>query len=214
MAETSKTEAYFSKYPVRSYSKGQIFVHSGDDPSSIYYLARGNVRQYTISYRGDEIVVNVFKPGAFFPMLWALTKLPNQYFFSAETDVELRAAPVDSVVDFLKSNPDIALDLLTRVYIGLDGVLGRMTHLMAGSARSRLIYELIIECRRFGVKTAEANLRININESMLAARAGLSRETVSREIRKLTKSELVSVSRDGIVIKDIDRLEAKLGKEL
>jgi len=37
-----------------------------------------------------------------------------------------------------------------RVYSGTDGLIGRLAHLMAGTARSRVLYELLIECRRFG----------------------------------------------------------------
>ena len=43
----------------------------------------------------------------------------------------------------LQANPDVVYDLLTRLYRGLDGLLGRMSQLMAGSAKSRLMYELL-----------------------------------------------------------------------
>jgi CRP-like cAMP-binding protein len=211
---TAKIEEHFSQYPLRSYPKGQILIHAGEDPEHIYYLARGKVRQYDISYRGDEIVVNVFKPGAFFPMSWAITRAPNKYFFDAEMAIEVRAAPADTTLAFLQANPDVMFDLLTRLYRGMDGVLGRMVQLMSGSARSRVLYELLVEARRFGKKTENGSYRISINESELAAQAGLSRETVSREVQKLSQSGLVKVSSTGIRIRTMAELEERLAAEL
>jgi CRP-like cAMP-binding protein len=211
---TAKIEAHFASYPLRKYPKGQILIHGGDDPQHIFYLTKGKVRQYDISYRGDEVVMNVYKPGAFFPMLWALTGLPNRHFFSAENDVEVRVAPKDETLEFLKANQDVTLDLLTRLYIGVDGLLGRMAHLMAGSARSRLLYELIIECKRFNEQTEGDVRTVAVSEGDLAARAGLSRETVSREMQKLIKQGLVDIKTQKIIVHDLKKLEEKLGSEL
>lgn len=209
-----KIADYFAQYPQRNYEKGQMLVHAGDQPPAIFYIVSGKVRQYDISYRGDEVVVNVFKEGAFFPMLWAITDAENRYFFAAETDTVVRAAPKQAALAFLRDNPDVMYDLLARLYSGIEGLLGRMTHLMAGSAKSRIMYELIIECRRFGEPQKDGSCIVHITEINLAARAGLSRETVSRELQKIMRDGLVTTNRKGIVITSVATLEAKLGAEL
>ena len=63
-----KVEDFFGSYRPRRYAKGQILIHAQDNPESIFYLLSGRVKEYDISYRGDEIVLNVFSPPAFFPM--------------------------------------------------------------------------------------------------------------------------------------------------
>jgi CRP-like cAMP-binding protein len=78
---TKKVEQFFSRYPLKQYDKGEILILADEDPKYIYNLVEGHVREYDISYRGDEIVVNVFKPPAFFPMSWPIAKTPNRYFF-------------------------------------------------------------------------------------------------------------------------------------
>lgn len=213
-AVSKKLDSHFSQYKLREYPKGQILIHSGDDPELIYYLISGKVRQYDVSCRGDEIIVNVFKPGAFFPMLPVLSGRPNHYFFEAETEVKAHLAPLEETIIFLKSNPDALFDLLTRVYIGLDGFLGRIFHLMSGSAKSRVLYELLIECRRFGEQNKDGGYSIAINEGDLAGRAGLSRETVSREIKKIGRDGFIKVSRKGILISDVKLLEMSLATEI
>src|SRR5690606_27766063 len=135
--------------------------------------------------RGEEIVLNLFKPGAFFPMSHALNGGVSPYIFEAAEDVELKMCPSDQVVTFVREHPDILLDLLSRVYRGTDALLGRIVQLVDGSARTRLLYELIIAAKRFGITEDEEAYVLDISEKDLAARAGLSRETVSREIGKL-----------------------------
>src|SRR5688572_19301178 len=113
-----KIENFFSGYPRRHYRKGQILIHAHDEPTHVFHLLEGKVKQYDISYRGDEVVLNQFKPPAFFPMAHAINRTPNVYFYEAETDVELQQAPSNDAVNFVKNNPDVLYDLLSRVYRG------------------------------------------------------------------------------------------------
>jgi CRP-like cAMP-binding protein len=202
---------FFSKYPKHTYPKGQILVFAGEDPEHIFYLVKGRVRQYDLTYRGDEVAVNIFKPPAFFPMSWAINRTQNQFFFKTEVETEAHVVPPDDAVEFLKANPDVTFDLLSRVYRGTDGILGRMVHLMSGTARSRLLYELIIECRRIGEKHQNGMCTLTLNETDLAARSGLSRETVSREIRHMKAEGWIEITGQKIIVTHIEQLEGSLG---
>ncbi len=207
-----RVEAFFSDYPKRSYPKNHIIVFANEEPEHVYFLVRGSVRMYDISYRGDEVIVNMFKPPSFFPVSWAINRNHNQFFYSTDEESEVYVAPVDETVAFLKSDPDVMFDLLGRVYRGIDGVLGRMVQLMSGSAKSRVLYELIIECRRSQLSPENGKYTLNINEGGLAARTGLTRETVSREIHKLKEKKLMGIGPKGIIIKDIGAMERMLGE--
>ena len=212
LTAAEKIAQFFEKHPVRQYKKGQILIHADDDPDGILYLVSGKVKQYDLTYRGDEVILNVFKPPAFFPMSFAMNRTPNEYFFEADSDVELRKAPIDEVTAFIKSNPDVLYDLLSRVYRGTDGLLRRIAHLMSSTARSRVIYELIVESRRFGQRT-DQGVSINLNETDVASRAGLSRETVNREIHKLKAEDLIRISSKQITIPDPEKLGRVLSDE-
>lgn len=213
-AVTKKIEDFFGRYNLRKYKKGQVLLLNGDEPTHIYHLVSGTVKEYDVTYRGDEIIINVFKPPAFFPMSLAINPAQNPYIYEVETDVELRQAPIEDVLAFIKANPNVLYDLLSRVYRGVDGLLGRLVFLMGSSARSRVIYELIIEARRFGTKLADGSCSLAISEKDLGARAGLTRETVSREINKLKRENLIALRSKNILIKDMSALEHKLGQEV
>jgi CRP-like cAMP-binding protein len=207
---SKRVKDFFDSYPMHAFDKGQILIYGGDDPSGIMYIIKGEVRQYDIAPNGEELVVNVYKPGAFFPMYWAINKTPNNYFFETVNKVEVRQAPIEETVKFVKDNPDVAFDLLSRVYRGLDGVLQRMTQLMGGTAYSRTVFELVNACKRFGKKQDDSSYVIEIQENELAKRAGLTRETFNRELRKLKSQNIVKVSNGGVVINDLKVLEGKI----
>ncbi|HSX33295.1 MAG TPA: Crp/Fnr family transcriptional regulator [Candidatus Saccharimonadales bacterium] len=206
-----KIDRFFSQYPRREYPKGQILVFADESPDHIFYIVKGRVRKYDVSYRGDEVIINVFQPPAFFPMSWAINRTPNRYFYKAETAVALHVVPADAALGFLQDNPDVAFDLLSRLYRGLEGMYGRLVHLMSGTAKSRLLHELLIESKRFGKQQPDNSYELSVTELDLAARSGLSRETVSREMKKLKASGWVTVAKDGIVVRDIASMEAALG---
>lgn len=211
---SGKVEKFFSQFKLRKYAKGQVLILNGDESEYVYHLEKGRVKQYDVTYRGDEIILNIFKPSAFFPMSLVINKTTSPYIYETDTEVELRQAPADDVVAFMHTNPDVVYDLLSRVYHGTDGLLGRMTYLMASSAESRLIYELIIEARRFGKAKKDGSCMLLVSEKDLGARAGLSRETVSREIAKLKSENLIKLDVKNIQITNMSALEKKLGQEV
>lgn len=209
-----KIEKFFASYPLKHFEKDQILIYAGDNPSGVFHIVDGQVRQYDINDQGEEIVVNVFKSPAFFPMNWAINDTPNKYFFEASMPVEARVAPAADVVSFLHSNPDVTYDLLSRLYSGTDGVQRRMAHLMGGSARSRVVFELVIECKRFGEHQKDGSYLLVVHEDELARRAGLSRETVNRELGKLKATGLIGVSHKDMIVNNLDKLEEELGEGL
>jgi CRP/FNR family transcriptional regulator len=208
-----KVATFFANYPEQRFAKRQIIIQAGEQPVYVFYLLEGRVSQYDISSTGSEVVVNVFKPPAFFSMAWAINRSPNQYFFEAATDVVVRQAPPDDVVAFLHQEPDVLFDLLSRVYRGTDGILRRIAHLIGGDAKSRLVFEIINSAQRFGVENG-GGVHIPLKEGDLARHSGMARETVSRVVQQLKKSGLVKVDRNGMSVPSIERLQDELGTNL
>lgn len=208
-----KIETFFLQYPLKRFKKGEIIIYGGEEPSGIFHLLSGKVRQYDIAQSGDEIVVNVFKPPAFFPMSWAINRRKNFYFFETVTPVEIRQAPPGDVIRFLHDNPEVMYNLLSRLYSGADGLERRMAHLMGGSARSRILFELTIECKRFGERLEGDKYRLSVTESELGQRAGLSRETTNRELSRLKSQGLIQYV-GGLIVNDARKIEDELGEGL
>lgn len=209
-----KVADFFTKYQAQSFNKRQLLIRAESELNNVFYIVEGRVSQYDITRSGNEMVINVFKPGAFFPMSSAINHTPNPYFFEASTKTVVHVAPAADAVQFLKDNPDILFDLLARVYRGVDGVLRRMAHLMGGDAKTRLLFELLNAAQRFGEPGQDGSVFIKLKEGELAMHSGLARETVSRIMQGLKSANLVEIESGTIVLKDTAKLEALLGSAL
>lgn len=206
-----KIDFFFTQFKQQKYKKGEILIRADDTPSGIFYLKQGFVREYFISRNGDECVVNIFKPVSFFPMSWAINNTENVYFFEALNAVEVWKAPKERVLAFIKQEPDVLYDLVSRVYRGTDGLLTRMSYLMSGSAYIRVVAELLIQIKRFGqVKANTKQVTIKISEKDFAAQAGMTRETVSREIHILKEKKIIAFTQNTLTVSDLAALEKEL----
>ena len=204
-----KINRFFSQFELKSKPKGAIITDANQDPSGIMFLVEGVVEQYYLLPNGSKVTVNVFKPPAFFPMSWAINRTPNEYFYATQTDIAYRQADPAQTVVFLQSQPEVVFDLLSRVYRGTDALLKRLVVASSGSATNRLIFELVIESLRFGEEADSSRKLIKIKQNTLADRSGLARETVSRELHKLSVNGLLELTKTGIIV-DVSKLEQQL----
>lgn len=204
-----KLNEHFGSSKTELYPKGKILTLANHEPQGVSFLLEGIIEQYDVTPDGNKITVNVFKPPAFFPMSWAINKTPNTYFFAALTEVKLKRADADKTVEFLRANPDVLFNLLSRVYKGTDALLKRLVVTARNVAVNRLAFELLIESYRFGARQDDNKCFVKIKQTDLAARSGLARETVSRELHKLETDGLISLKNRGIVV-DTELLEKRM----
>jgi CRP-like cAMP-binding protein len=181
---------FFANYESADYVKGDIIIFARMNLESVFYLESGSVIEYDINSKGVRTILNTFKTGAYFPMSNAVNHIDTDYFFEANEKVRVIKAPAADVVEFIKSNPDIMLDLLQRVFRGADGLLARQVAMMQGDAGIRVMQELNIIAARFGSEPFEGGdlLTKRVSEVDLSERSGLARETISRAIQKLKKN--------------------------
>ena len=201
---------FFNDYPLQKYKKGHLLILPGEMTETAYFLVEGKIKVYDKSYRGDEIIITNRIPPNLFPISFVLNSEPTRYYYEASTDITVHMAPTSDVRQFFDANPKIVLDLLSTAYTVLNNVLERMVHYITSNAKHRLIYALITECREFGTEELNNSYRINVNEKEIGSRAGLSRETVSREARSLKRMKLLEVHHNYMIIPDLQRLESYL----
>lgn len=189
-----KILTFFSAFPSQEVKRTRILIRPEDPPDTIYFVESGFVRQYIISEAHEEVTVNIFKPLSFFPMMGLVTGMKNTYYFVTASDCRIRRAPSVKVLTFVKENPNVLYDLLRRLYIGIDGLLIQMEQLMSSNARKRITTLLTLLGKRIGEKSDVGKLlKIRLTHQQLASLTGLSRETVSREMKKLEREKFFRI---------------------
>ena len=111
------------------------------------------------------------------------------------------------MLDFLGANAEMTLDLLSHLYDRLDDVIDRMVHLVARSAKSRIVHELIVMCGQLGDARVGGGYSLSMTEKELGAKIGLSRETVSREMRSLKEKGLLEINHKHIIVSNLNKLQ-------
>ena len=208
LTTNKKVETFFSSYRTQSFKKGDQIIKPEKAVPGVFYLIDGVVRMYTVSKEGEEMTINTFKPSSFFPVGWAINDSPNRYIYEGETDGSISIAPKDQLVYFLKSEPDVLFDLLTRIYRGLDGYFMRMESLLGGDAYVRTATQLLIHAKRFGAESGNGNsYHLKLTHHDIASLSGLSRETVTREIKKMSGKGIISYSGQDFHIHNLEQLE-------
>lgn len=200
-----QVDDFFGSYKEVSYPKGQLLLLPGDLTGNVYYLEDGRVSVYDISYRGDEIILFTFMPNSYFPMASVINNVANRFFYKTDTPARVRIAPAADFNTFIRNNSAMSYHLLSRAYNRFEYTLERTLHLVSGSARSRLIFELIVEFKSYGKGDSNTGY-IETSESSVASRAGLSRETVSREMKHLKEAGLVALTAHKIHLNDVATL--------
>jgi len=196
------------------FKKGDVLIRSEEDPAGIYFLKSGVVKMSTFFSDGTEITFNFFKPGSFFPMIWAIAETKNSYDFQAVTDTEVYRVSKREVLLFLEKDNGVYSNLVKRILIGFDGLLGSLPYLLSGGSTKRVAAAILFLGRRFGQKAKEGLiLNIKVRHEDLAGMAALSRETVSLAIKRFERKGIIQQKNRFIIIRNIERLKSLAGIE-
>ena len=203
-------EVFFTQFnSTYKFKKTKLILWPEVQPLGVFYVKSGFIRQYLISKNGKELTVNILKPETYFPVIWAINNVVNIYFYESLTEVTLLKAPRDEVVKQLENHPELLYDLTKRTLSGLDGITRIMETLLTGNAYEQITSVLLVLAQRFGKLTGKKEILICIplTHRLIGTLAGLSRETTSLELEKLTKNKIISRKNRFILIKNLEKLE-------
>lgn len=196
-------DLFFAKAKPLQYKKGEVIFRAGDQPPGIYYLASGYVRVYSFSRSGEELTLIIFRRGDIFPVSWALNAAVSAYFVEAMTKASLWRVSREEFLDYVRGQPEILFELTHRVMERFLGLMERMEHLVFGNAHSKVASILLICAERFGRRVGkETIIDVPLTHNDIATLVGLTRETVSIEMKKLEKRGCVGSRRRHLVVKN------------
>ena len=208
-AVEEKLYKFFSKFPLIEYKKSNILLRPEDTPQGISYLSQGYVRIFFITKNGHEFTLNIFKPGSFFPLTWAISNIDNTYFYEAMSDIQILRAPKDVFLDFIRKDREILYLVSHRLLVGIDGITSRLEYLITGDARCKVANVLLMLSRRFGkvnLKNGHIKIDFNITQKDIAQLAGLTRETVCFEMKKLEANKSIKRANNSYIICNVKKL--------
>jgi CRP/FNR family transcriptional regulator len=208
-----KLNNFFADYPKLKYGRGHVVIPAYSLPAGVYLVKKGHVKQYILNTEGRELVVNIYKKGSFFPMVWAMTETINKYFFEVIDEAEVNRAPKDKMVQFLKREPAVMFDLLERLYTGIDGLLEQTAQNVMGSSKQKVVASLLLMGRRFGEQRGnKIMLKRYFSHKVWGQMSGTSREEVTRILADLRKIKMIDIDHKQLSLVDVNGLEKVLAE--
>ncbi|MFZ5438059.1 MAG: Crp/Fnr family transcriptional regulator [Patescibacteria group bacterium] len=200
-------KSFFENYRTFTYKTGETIIQPGDKLTTIYYLESGYVSQQVISENGEDFILNIFKPGSYFPISLVLQGSENEYFYESLTEVRIKKAPIKEVLLFLKNNPQAMEELLLRLSAGLNMLANRTEALVFGDAGRKVAATLYFTAQRFGkTKNKKTIINFPLTHKRIATMTGITRETVSIEMSKLKKSQIIDYQGKQVSVLDMKKL--------
>jgi CRP-like cAMP-binding protein len=196
------------------HSKGEVIVVGDDSNPEVYYLSKGFVKVYSIDDQGDEYTHIIYKAGDIFPFIWALKGLKRHVFYEAIESIVLWKLPKENFLEYLKAHTDsVSYSVLMQLADQFNIYADRLDNLQYKSAYERVVYRLLFLGGRFGKKQGEKIvIDAPITHKIIASSINLARESVSRELEKLTKKGLIGSEDGRIVIKNVQLLSGEFSE--
>ena len=191
-------------------AKGSILFKEGDDGEHLYIIIDGKLKLGTSSGDGRENLLSILGPGEMFGELSLFDPGPRTSTATAVTDAKLLSLSHEKVIPWLRENPEVSLQLLTRLSQRLRRTNEAVGDLVFSDVPGRVAKALIDLGDRFG-KTTPEGLLVNhdLTQEELAQLVGASRETVNKALADFAGRGWLKLDGRSVLIADVDRLSKR-----
>ena len=204
------------------FKKGEVILHPHDETNYLHVIDEGMVKIYTINAKGDQSISIIYGPRELFPLSCVIEeRMKNIYFearmkdtyFEAMTDCKIELVPKDIFIEKLKTNADVSYAFSRKVLEQFAMYASRVSNLEFKFSRERLAYRLLVLAARFGEKKDGKYVLPYISQQDLAATLNLTRESVSREMSRFERLEIIGYGDSNIILMKPDDLHSEIGKD-
>jgi CRP/FNR family transcriptional regulator len=190
------------------YRKNQILYFEGGSALHVFALHSGLLKLVKSLENGKDRITGILFPGQMFG-LEALAE--KSYPLTAVTlrDSEICAAPREEFVDFLHSNPDVALGMVRFLVGELGRTRTQLTDMCFKDARMKVAtFLLSLVSVDAGAGNGAVPLTLPLSRQEISEVLELSPETVSRTLTAFRREQLVTARGRHLVIQSRTGLQA------
>ena len=202
---------------VRWVSKGEAVYAKGDESTGLYRLLDGAIKLCNYSLDGKEILMGEFRPGDCFGEMGLIDGLPRTSFAVAVRDSRVSVLSKPNFFKLYKKHPQISWQLnlvqcrrIRFLFSLTEDAAGLNIHLRLARAIHRLAYS-------HGYRDEDDGVYIDVSHEELSKMLGVSRQSVSKELKLLEHEGDIDLRYGKIFIRDLlalgDRYEKAVGME-
>lgn len=202
-------EEIVKKINHRVYKKNDIVFSEGNQANTLYFVNEGNIKLYKYNKDGKEQILHMLSDGDFFGEL-DLVKI-SEYKFNAKAikDTKICSLKNDEMKTIINKKPEIAIKFLESLGQRLSAIENLAQNLSTNDIDARIAYLLInLMDKHLEVSDGVKSIKLPISREDMANYIGVTRETISRKLRKFEDENLIKViGTKKILILDEDGLK-------
>jgi CRP/FNR family cyclic AMP-dependent transcriptional regulator len=172
----------------RHYRKGTVILSEGENGDTLFVLLSGRAKAFSVDERDREVTYSIHEPGSIFGEM-SLDGGPRSASIVTLEPTVCAVVTRQTLLEHIAAHPEFALELLTRVVararqatqsarnMALLDVYGRVAQLLGALASAQ--------------PDGTRSIAEPLTHAQIAARAGCSREMVSRLMKDLERGGYV-----------------------
>jgi CRP-like cAMP-binding protein len=190
--------------------RGAALLQAGARLPGIYAVAYGSVKLALRNGGAEERVLRLVAARQTFGMASALLGRPSPYDAVALAEAKLVVIPSAPVLALIERETRFARTLVASLaegHLQLCAEMGSAT-LQRGAGR---LASYLDQLAGNGDTPSECTVLLPFSKTLLAARLGMKKETLSRLLRQLSAAGVIAVTRRKVAILDRARLRQPIG---
>lgn len=202
-----------SRATLRHVERGSRLFLQGDEPAGAYFVVQGHLKLTVSGNDGREALVEVCGPG---DLMGAASSFDNQAqpasAFALAKPTEVLVLDRAALEELVRTDASFNAAILEELSRKLRAATARHLELAVDDVSGRVIRRLHELVDRFGVVSEDGHavLRSPVTQQDLAAWAGVSRQAVVKELRRLRDDGLITTSGSRFTVSDVGELNARV----
>jgi CRP-like cAMP-binding protein len=189
--------------------KGNTLFRKGDEGTALYIILQGSIKISISGKAGEEVALAILGRGDFFGEMALLDGMPRSADAVALEDSHLYVLNRKDFLSFLIQNEAAVQAILFALSLRLrrtDDLLQEVCFLNLSVRLARRLLEL---ARKGETGDGARPYEVRLSHKELSSLFGVTRESISKELRVLRSRGIVSTMRNRIIIHDIDALKQR-----
>jgi len=205
--EPSEIQTINRSFVERGYTPDESIYFVGEPATRLHAVADGNVKLIHHTLKGQDVMLDILKPGEFFGSLASTGEDTYAETAQAQTPVCTLSVGSEDFRQILRQHPSVSLKVMDIMDGRLRSAHEMMRQLSVYSTDQRIAFVLL----KLGDKLGEQKdvgllIQLPLSRGDLAQLSGTTTETASRVMSQFQKEGLIQAGRQWVAITNRARL--------
>lgn len=185
--------------------RGEMLFRQGDGACCFYGLVSGMLKMSTLREDGKEAILAVIEAGIWFGEISLIDGQPRTHDATAVGNVEVLLLP-RPVFDALMERADFARAVAALLAARIRLLYGIVEDATLRSTRARVARRLLLLAGGDAALSPQVRPRVPVSQEALAMMLGVSRQTLSKQLRLLEDDGIITLGYGYIEVLAVDNL--------